>query len=313
MPTNLYGRSALVIGGTAGIGEAIAANLASSRANVTVAGRNAKAGAAVVARMRAASTMRSSDRNGDDDAPDDSSPTFEFVRLDASSLKTTRAFTTEFKAARGDEALDFLVMCQSKASFGGREETSEGFELKLTLHAYSRFLVASDLLPLLRLGGSGDGGAGRVLSVLSGGVHGAFTDWGDGDLKRSFSLKRAADAAGFYNDLAFQHMADEADNAEVGILHAAPGFVASSWGHQTRAAFLIKIMQRMFAKSTDECAEIMVKAMADPRYARGLHCVDGSGERAKTTPEHTADNIASMQTHLQSVYASALGSSDPVL
>jgi hypothetical protein len=129
-----------------------------------------------------------------------------------------------------------------------------------------------------------------------------FTDWADADLKRSFSLKRAADAAGFYNDLAFQHMADDPANASVGFLHAAPGFVASNWGHRTKAAFLIKPMQRLFAKSTDECAEIMVTALCDPRYATGFHCVNARGEPAKTTSAHTADNIAALQTHLQSVY-----------
>jgi NAD(P)-dependent dehydrogenase (short-subunit alcohol dehydrogenase family) len=284
MSNNLTDRAALVIGGTAGIGEAIAVHLASRGTNVTIAGRNVEAGAAVVARMRAASAAR-----------------FEFRRIDASSLNATRAFATDFSADHGGEPLDFLVMCQSKASFGGREETIEGFEVKLMLHAYSRFLVTEDLLPLLRIR------AGRVLSVLSGGVHGAFTDWADADLKTSFSLKRAADAAGFYNDLAYQHMADDSANASIGFLHAAPGFVASNWGHQTGAAFLIKAMQRLFAKSADECAEVMVGAMCDPRYARGFHCVDARGEPANTTSAHTAENIAAMQAHLQSVY----GALDP--
>jgi len=292
MSSILTGRSALVIGGTAGIGEAVAVHLAARGADVTVAGRNADAGASVVSRMRAAS-----------DATADAAHHFEFLRLDASSLNETRAFTTDFRARRDERPLDFLVMCQSTASFGGRQETSEGFELKLVLHAYSRFLLTEDLLPLLRLGHVDDQGAGRVLSVLSGGVHGAFTDWADADLRRSFSLKRAADAAGFYNDLAFQHMADEPLNASVGFLHAAPGFVASKWGHQTKAAPLIKLAQKMLAKSTDQCAEILVSAMCDPRYAKGFHCVDEHGEPAKTTSAHTAANVSALQRHLELVYA----------
>jgi NAD(P)-dependent dehydrogenase (short-subunit alcohol dehydrogenase family) len=302
MSKPLTSRCALVVGGTAGIGEAIAVNLASRGASVSIAGRRSEIGAAVVERMRAASATVSSDAGA----------SFEFIRLDASSLEGTRAFTNGFTAARAGKRLDFLVMCQTKSSFGGREETSEGFELKLTLHAYSRFLLARDLLPSLRLDGSSDRdvGAGRVLSVLSGGVHSPFTDWADADLRESFSLKRAADAGGFYNDLAFQHMADDPDNAGVGFLHAAPGFVASTWGHQTKAAFLIKIAQKLFAKSTDACAEIMVNAMCDSRYATGFHCVGGSGDPAKKTSAHTAENIAAMQAHLASVYATALRTPD---
>lgn len=287
---DLTARSALVIGGTAGIGEAMAANLASRGASVTIVGRNAEAGAAVVARMRST-------------AAEAASTSFDFIRLDASLLEATRAFTTAFTAAHRGRSLDLLVLCQSTASFGGRQQTPEGFELKLALHAYSRFLITLDLLPLLRQSSAG----GRVLSVLSGGVHSAFTDWDDADLTRSFSLKRAADAAGFYNDLAFQHMADDPKNASVGFIHAAPGFVATSWGHQTKAALFIKVGQKLFGKSAEECAEIMVNAMCDPRYARGFHCVSQRGDPAKTTPAHTAENIAALQSHLELVFDSALG------
>ena len=281
MSSELSGLHGLVVGGTSGIGEATALELARRGAGVTVSGRNELAGAAIVAQM------------GELGVAD-----FAFERLDASSLKATRAFAQKITEARGDGALDFLVMCQSTASFGGRQETDEGFELKLVLHAYSRFVLTEELLPLLRRGD-----AGRVLSVLSGGMHAAFTDWDDADLKRRFSLKRAADAAGFYNDLALQRFADHPDNASVGFLHTSPGFVASKWGHQTKAAFLIKAAQKLFAKSAADCAQIMVGALRDPRYATGFHCVDQHGEPTKTTSAHTPENVAAMQAHLERVYA----------
>lgn len=287
MTERLEGRSALVIGGTAGIGEAIGVALATRGARVTVSGRNAEAGAAVVARMKTASG---------------SELAHELARIDASSMVQTKAFADAFRARHDDAPLDFLVLCQSTASFGGRRETAEGYELKLALHAYSRFLLTRELLPCLRAGRGPDGSAGQVLSILSGGVHGTFTDWADPDLKRNFSLKRAADAAGIYNDLAYQHMADDADNEAVGFLHASPGFVASTWGHQTRLSFLIKAAQ-VFAKSTDECARVMIGAMCDDRFARGFHCVDDKGRPTKLTKAHTAENIAALQKHLASVYA----------
>jgi NAD(P)-dependent dehydrogenase (short-subunit alcohol dehydrogenase family) len=280
----LSGRVALVVGGTAGIGEAIAIELASRGASVTVSGRNAEAGAAVVARMREAAPSAEVE--------------LAFARLDASSLTETRSFAAERSAAYGDRPLDFLVMCQSTASFGGRQETSEGLELKLVLHCYSRFLLTELLLPSLRRAPNG-----RVLSVLSGGVHGPFTDWEDADLKANFSLRRAADAAGFYNDLALQHLANDPQNASIGFLHAAPGFVATKWGHQTRAAFLIKIAQ-WFATSADQCAQVMVGAMCDPRFERGFHCVSAKGRPAKTTSGHTPENIAALQAHLASLPSS---------
>lgn len=290
MPTDFTSRNALVLGATAGIGEGIAVQLASRGANVTIAGRNADAGASVIERMRAASPSEGA--------------SFEFLPLDASTLAGSHAFALVFADAHAGAPLHVLAMCQATASFGGRQETAEGLELKLVLHAYSRFLIARDLLPMLRLAKS-DGGA-RVLSVLSGGVHRSFTDWDDADLLVSFSLRRAADAAGFYNDVALQHFADDEANASIGFLHAAPGFVASQWGHQTKAAFAIKLAQKLFAKSADTCAEILVGALADPRYATGFHPVSEHGRPAKTTPQHTAANVEAMQAHLQALYARTL-------
>lgn len=70
--------------------------------------------------------------------------------------------------------------------------------LQLALHYYSRFAFAQCLAPLLQK--SSDP---RVLSVLSAGVHSPYKQYKeDTDLVKNFSIKNAADAAGFYNDLA---------------------------------------------------------------------------------------------------------------
>ncbi len=256
-----------------------------------IASRRAEQGEAAVAEVDAASTGREEPAR------------HRFARLDASSLRGVRDFTRQLAAER--ESLDFLVMCQTKASFGGREETREGFEIKLVLHVYSRLLLAGDLLPLLRRGERPGSKGGCVLSVLSGGVHSAFTDWADADLENRFSLKRAADAAGTYNDLGLQHLADQPDNADLAFLHAAPGFVDSKWGHDTRAALLIKAAQKLFAKSIEECGQILVEAMGDAQFAHGFHCVSDRGAPTKTTAAHTPQNVAALQKHLRSVFATA--------
>jgi NAD(P)-dependent dehydrogenase (short-subunit alcohol dehydrogenase family) len=284
----LTGRTALVVGGSSGIGKGIALNLAARGANVIVASRRVEPGEAAVAELHEAS------KGGAEPAG------HRFARLDASSLRGVREFASVLSAER--ESLDFLAMCQTKVSFGGREETREGFEIKLVLHAYSRLLLTGELLPLLRRGERPGAKGGSVLSVLSGGVHSALVDWDDADLAKKFSLKRAADAAGTYNDLGLQHLADQPDNADIGFLHASPGFVDSKWGHETRAGFLIKAAQKLFAKSIDECGRIMVDAMCDDRFATGFHCVDDHGKPTKTTSAHSSDNIAALQEHLERVY-----------
>ena len=49
-------RTAIVIGGTSGIGQGIAERLARAKINVVVVGRNIKAGEAIVQRMKEASS-----------------------------------------------------------------------------------------------------------------------------------------------------------------------------------------------------------------------------------------------------------------
>jgi hypothetical protein len=91
------------------------------------------------------------------------------------------------------------------ATFQGYTPTSEQLDVKLSLHYYSRVAFADQLGPLLSK--SDDG---RVLSVLSGGVHGSYAGYEtDPDLSKSYSLKGAADAAGFYNDIAADKLSEK--------------------------------------------------------------------------------------------------------
>ena len=61
--------------------------------------------------------------------------------------------------------------------------------------------------------------------MLSAGVHGTYAGWKDdtGLSAANYSLKNAADAAGFYNDIAMEKLAQE--HPTLSFTHAAPGFV----------------------------------------------------------------------------------------
>eukprot|EP01013_Petalomonas_cantuscygni_P003996 TRINITY_DN1427_c0_g2_i2.p1 TRINITY_DN1427_c0_g2~~TRINITY_DN1427_c0_g2_i2.p1 ORF type:complete len:221 (+),score=34.52 TRINITY_DN1427_c0_g2_i2:326-988(+) len=210
-------------------------------------------------------------------------------------------------------------MCQSTASFGGRNATAEGFETKLVLHAYSRALLAHYLLPLMARTGSNAETATpegpRILSVLSGGVHDAFRDiTSDPDLENTFSLKRAADAGGYYNDLILDLLAKTAPAQDhVGLLHACPGFVATKWGHQTVLAPLIKILQKVFARTATDCGRIMTDALMMPAYRSGFHMTNQNGKEvppsyAKSVPADIfRGHQNALRTHFESVFTRALG------
>jgi hypothetical protein len=117
------------------------------------------------------------------------------------------------------------------------------------------------LLPLLRQSASP-----KVLSVLSAGVHSPYASWNtDPELKTSYSLKNAADAAGFYNDLTLDTFASHPENSNVLFIHAAPGVVATSWG--TEMPFLVRKLIRglqYFATSKEDAAEYLCVPLLKP-------------------------------------------------
>ena len=236
------GRRAVVVGGTSGIGCAIALRLAQADFCVTVVGRNAAVGAEVVAEMRAA--------GGRD---------HEFVACDSQLIANAYTFGNTY--ASKHDSLDVLVMTQGIATMQGRTETSEGLDQKLALHYYSRMAFVDALLPLLRRSTSP-----RVLTVLSAGVHNPYARYSsDPDLKQ-YSLAEAANSAGFYNDIAMDSLSRQPENSNIVFVHAAPGFVNTNWGKELNAVLraFVRFIQPLGRRPRD-CAEFMCSVLLQPR------------------------------------------------
>ena len=112
------------------------------------------------------------------------------------------------------------VVSQGIATMQGYTPTTEGVDVKLSLHYYSRMGFITSLLPALRRSTNP-----RVLSVLSAGMHKGskelLTDLG---LAHSYSLANAANAAGFYNDLGLDALARAPGNERIKFVHAVRPF-----------------------------------------------------------------------------------------
>lgn len=141
--------TALVTGGTGGIGFHIAAGLASGGARVLVSGRDADRGRAAVEKLR--------HRAGHERV--------ELVLADASTVAGNHALADE--VARRTDRLEVLVNNVGGLSVD-RTETPEGLESTLSLCFVGPFALTGRLLPLLRAAGSA-----RVVQVVSS----AFTMW----------------------------------------------------------------------------------------------------------------------------------------
>lgn len=269
---SLIGKQAVVFGGTSGIGQGIALRLAQGQASVAIVGRNAERGRELVKEMKALAP------NGD----------HEFISCDASLLSSIAGFATGF--LRNHRRLDYLVISSGIATIQGRTETPEKIDQKLALHYFGRMAIIQGLLPLLQSTAREPNADVRVMSVLSGGVHSVYADFKkDFELKDSYSIKNAADAAGLYNDLGLDALARA--HSDITFIHAAPGFVNTNWG--TEMPWFIKGLVRLIqplGTSIRDCGEFMTYGLLNPAYKGGLRILGSKGQVANVTSVHSSAN-----------------------
>jgi len=269
--SSLLGKVGLVIGGTNGIGRGLAEWLARHGASVVVAGRSRERGNEVVQKMSELSA--------------ESKANHSFMPIDASMMADTRRFSREFRASH--ERLDYVVLTQGIATTQGRTETSEGIDQKMAIHYYGRIAVLQGLMPLLEKTAQ-SGGDVRVLSVLSGGVHSTYANYKDDvELRQHYSLKNAADAAGFYNDIGLDSLARE--HPSITFVHAAPGFVATAWGTELNPVLrgLVRVIQ-VFGNSPEACANVLGQSLVATDFKGGFQLMTATGTHTKVTPDHEA-------------------------
>ncbi|GFH52585.1 hypothetical protein CTEN210_09061 [Chaetoceros tenuissimus] len=243
---------AVVISASSGIGEACAHRLAEQGFTVIALGRDPTG-------ERKDKILEKLMEKSKESFGTDVIPSHEFFAVDALSLADVDQVAKDI--VKKHPVIDVLVMTQGMVSTSQRL-TKDGEDEKLTLHYFSRVAMAHGLLPALQksaeLKRMQNGPV--VMSILSGGVHAAYTDFQkDFSLRNYYSVKNAADAAGFYNDLAFDTLASQDANKGINFVHAAPGFINSTWGKEFNPVLrcFVRFMQPL-GRSTSDCAEYML-------------------------------------------------------
>jgi len=273
---------AVIVGATNGIGRACAHHLAGAGFNVIAVGRDKPGRAeAVVAELN-------------DKSPANSTPVHEFRPCDAFSLEDVKNCAEEI--GKDHDKIDAVLMTQGMGTTQSFTPTIDGNDEKMTLHYWSRMAFASLLLRSLR-GGTMPGGS-CVISILSGGVHSPYKNYiSDPLLKNSYSIKNAADAAGYYNDLFLDTIARQDGNDKINFIHAAPGFVNSNWGTEFAwyLRFPVRCLQSAIAKDPAKCAKYMcdpiVKSATQKlqRAREGVYILNEDATEGILTKEHTKE------------------------
>ncbi|KAG9401265.1 hypothetical protein AC1031_010023 [Aphanomyces cochlioides] len=277
------GQTALVVGGTSGIGEGIARRLAQAKFDVVIAGRNAVRGNEIVKELN------------------DINPTgtYRFLPVDAQLMKNVQGLSSQVPP------IDKLVLTQGIGTFQGYTPTSEGIDQKLALHYYSRMAFIQEFLPMLRESMNSP----RVLSVLTAGVHPPYLHYReDSEVKEHYSIKNAADAGCMYNDLMLDAWSEKPENSGIAFAHSAPGFVATNLG--SGMPWIVRLLLKpaqLLARSKDECGEFMADFLLDPEVTPGkFYPIDQNAEPTTKTSAHTDEAKAFIYQHTLDRIASAV-------
>ena len=290
---SLHGKHAVVVGGTSGIGHAMAVRLAQANANVQIVGRNKQAGLAIVEEMKRASTSIPEivAKTPSSFQP----PKFGFIECDASLLRNVKQTSQHIKDLI--PKVDYLICSQGIATVAGRTETSEGIEQKLALHYYSRYAFPLHLRSHLQK--SVDP---RYISVLSGGVHNIYKSFKeDPDLVKNFSLINMANATGMYNDFACDALSQR--YPDISFIHIAPGTIATNWGKEMPWYIkpILNVAKKYF-RTKEDCAEYLCQTIFKPDFkAPGSYILNQYASPAKITELHTRENVDLIWKHTESV------------
>jgi NAD(P)-dependent dehydrogenase (short-subunit alcohol dehydrogenase family) len=269
----------VVVGGTSGIGRAIALSIAQHcpSANITIVGRNESAANAILSQLGA-------------------NP--KFIRADVSLMSEIRA------AAQKINAVDMLVLSQGILTMAGRTPTTENIDNKLALHYYGRILFVQELLSLLRSSPNG----GKVLFVLDG-VHSnpSKINWDDMALENTFSLSSAANHATSFINLAMQHFASQTENTNITFTHANPGGVRTPLVDNLPfwARLPVKCAIAMgLGASPEDCAELMIHGMLGTD--KGWRRVDDKGETVTKTQPVSEEMVEKVWEHTSRLISPSL-------
>ncbi|KAF4593556.1 hypothetical protein EYR40_008343 [Pleurotus pulmonarius] len=265
------------VGGTAGIGAALAVKTAkySTNPNIHIVGRSKASAEKVLAELKAVN------KDGQ----------YQFHECDISLLSNARALASTL--AQQLPKINLLVLTPGILSMNGRTETTEGHDVKMVLHYYSRALFIDSLVPNLKAAADAKEEA-RVMSVLDS-LRGDYNKvlWDDMELKKSFTLGNAAQHCMAFTDVAVQRFSRL--HPSISFQHAYPSLVATDIGRSLPwyAAGPLSTLSKVFGSAAENTAEFFFDALVNPAMATGPHFVDSKGKEVQKadSPEDVQEKI----------------------
>lgn len=276
---NLTGRNVAIVGGTGGIGRAIARFLAARGASVTVVGR----------------TFRDQGTEG-----------ITFVSADLSSLRDARRVARELPA----EVLDLMVLTTGIMAARKRQETAEGIERDMAVSFLSRLVIVREVAP--RLGKRRESQAMRARVFIMG-----FPGKGFGGSPEDLNAEKSYGAMAVHSNTVVGNEALVLDSTRrypgVDFFGLNPGMIATNiranmLGEGSVLHRSAEWLIRLLAGSADAYADRIGPLLVSADLAgRGGAMFDHKGLEMPPSPKLTEQHVRRFMEASEALVARALG------
>jgi NAD(P)-dependent dehydrogenase (short-subunit alcohol dehydrogenase family) len=247
---SLDNETALVTGGTDGIGKAIARALAERGADVLIVGRDAEKGARVQRELRAAAGHQR----------------VRFLQADLGLMRDTDRLADDIIA--GVPKLHRLVLCAGVIR-GQRLLTKEGVESNFAINYLGRFVLTGRLLPLLQTAGA-PGAAARIV-VIGGAAMNGRIHYDDINLTRNFRILTMVPQFCQANDLFVieqaRRLAETAEQPRVTIATLKVGVVRTNIRRdfpRWMKVLVPLVFDPLLGQTPDQIAESAMRLLVSP-------------------------------------------------
>jgi NAD(P)-dependent dehydrogenase (short-subunit alcohol dehydrogenase family) len=263
------GKLVVVTGGTSGIGQVAAEELAGRGARILLVARD---------RSRAAQALAAIEKAGPGLA-------HRAVYADLAAIAETRRAAAEIVSA--EPRVDVLIN-NAGALFNRRRLSPDGLEMTFAVNHMAYFVLTQGLLRTLAASGPA-----RIVNTASSSHFGAKLDFNDLQLSRTYSGMRAYGRSKLCNILFTRELARRLQGSGVTANCLHPGFVATRFGD--RSGGLIQALlpiAKLGAVSPIEGARTIVHLAASPEVAGVSGLYFYRGQPATPSPEAQDDAAA---------------------
>ena len=240
----MKGKTVVITGGTSGIGEIAAEQLAQMGARIVLIARDKSRGEATLARLR------------------ERGPGLAHTVHCADLARIPEMKRVAAQIAESEPRIDVLIN-NAGAMFGSRQLTGDGLEYTFALNHMAYFVVTEGLRERLQASAPA-----RIINTSSAAHRGARLDFDDLQLVKDFSAMKAYSRSKLCNILFTRELARRLHGTGVTANCLHPGFVATRFGDQSGGLISQFIgLAKLFAISPGKGAETLVYLASSPDVA----------------------------------------------